>query len=104
MFAGLRWDALCDELLNGNVGRLDQAQQDAVSSIAASDPIAHFAAVAGFPPATVALALIADLIDDRLAQRFVKQAFKGLPVADWAHLRLWGQTPSRGFFARWGAR
>lgn len=103
MFAGLRWDALCEEFLAGNVSSLDEAQQDAVSRIAASDPIAHFAAVAGLPPATVVLALIADLIDDRLARRFVKQAFRGLPVADWAHLRLWDQSPSRGLFARWGA-
>ena len=103
MFAGLRWDALCDEFEKGNVGSLDKAQQDAVSRIAASDPIAHFASVADLPPATVVLALIADLIDDRLARRFVKQTFKGLSVSDWAHLRLWDQSPSRGLFARWGA-
>ena len=103
MFAGLRWDALCDELLAGNVGSLKKAQQDAVAELSALEPIAHFAADTDLPPATVVLALIADLIDDRLARRFVKQAFRGLPVADWAHLRLWDQSPSRGLFARWGA-
>lgn len=103
IFAGLRWDALCEELLAGAVGSLDEAQQDAVSRIAASDPIARFAAVTGLSPATVVLAVIADLIDDRLARRFVKQAFKGLPVADWAHLRLWDQSPSRAIRSLWGA-
>lgn len=96
MFAGLRWDALGDELLKGIVGSLDKPQQSAVAELSASDPIARFAAGAGLPAATVVLALIADLIDDRLARRFVKRAFKGLSVADWAHLRLWDQLPSRG--------
>lgn len=96
MFAGLRWDALGDELLKGIVGSLDKPQQNAVAELSASDPIARFAAGAGLPAATVVLALIADLIDDRLARRFVKRAFKGLSVADWAHLRLWDQLPSRG--------
>jgi hypothetical protein len=94
MFAGLRWDALCDELLAGDVSSLDTVQRNAVLQISAVDRIARFAAAAGLPVTAVALALIADLIDDRLARRFVRQVFRGLTVADWGHLRLWDQSPS----------
>lgn len=103
MFAGLRWDTLCDELLTGDVSSLDKAQQNAVSEISASGRVKRFAAATGLPPATVVLALIADLIDDRLARRFVKKAFKGLSVGDWAHLRLWDQSPSSKLREMWGA-
>lgn len=100
MFAGLRWDDLCAGFLVGKVGSLDKGQQDAVAVMAISGEVARFASVLGLPAATVVLALIADLIDDRLARRFVRQVFKDLTVGDWAHLRLWGQSgvvrPMRG--------
>lgn len=94
MFAGLRWDALCPDFLAGETDKLDKAQQDAVSEMAGSGEIRRFASVLGVPPEAVVLALIADLIDDRLARRFVRQVFKDLSVGDWGHLRLWEQSSS----------
>lgn len=94
MFAGLRWDARCSDFLAGETDKLDKAQQDAVAVMAGSGEVRRFASVLGVPPEAVVLALIADLIDDRLARRFVRQVFKDLSVGDWAHLRLWDQSSS----------
>ncbi len=103
MFAGLRWDALCPDFLAGEIDKLDRAQQDAVAGMAGSGEIWRFASALGVPPEAVVLALIADLIDDRLARRFVRQVFKDLSVGDWGHLRLWDQSSSGVLRATRGA-
>ncbi|PLL10240.1 hypothetical protein C0V75_21625 [Tabrizicola sp. TH137] len=89
LFVSLRWDALCEDLLAGNLRGLSEEQRDVVSSLAGMVQIVNFGKAKLLSSEIVALALIADLIDDRLGRRFVRRAFKGMAVSVWGHLRLW---------------
>lgn len=92
-FAALRWDVLCDDLLYGNLDGLNDLQKRILAELVSVGAIDRFARAMNLSPETVALALIADLIDDRLARRFLRRAFRNLTTYEWAHLRLWEQSP-----------
>lgn len=96
LFAATRWDMLGDELLVGDHRGLSDAQRDVLQELARLSEIISFARAERTMPETVALALIADLIDDRIGRRFVKRALKGVAVGAWAHLRLWSAGTVRG--------
>lgn len=99
LFASVRWDALCEDLLAGNLRGLSEEQRDIVSSLAGMVQIVNFGKAKLLSSEVVALALIADLIDDRLGRRFVRRAFKGMAVGVWGHLRLWRPSAAG---APWG--
>lgn len=91
LFAGVRWDALGADFMQGDCSALSVAQRRIVEEIAAQLSQDRVNAAA-LDPLAVALGQIADLVGDRLAQRFVRRLFAGVAPEIWHPLRLAGAT------------
>ena len=83
-FLGFAWDVYGDDLLDGNVATLSQAQLDVVNDIAAliaadGRPF-PFAADQQMQARIYALGLIAQEMNDRPADRFSRRALRDAPT------------------------
>ena len=96
LFATLRWDVLGDRLLAGDLSDLSGPQAALVRHLAQDPAILGFSRHFGREPSAVALGLVADLIGDRLGNRYVRRVFRDLPLRMWEDLRLWRMKPPAG--------
>lgn len=92
IFADLRWDRLGDALLAGDMSGLSEAQTAFVEAIPLDEAILDFANDHGLHLYAVVMALVASLGSDRVAHRFLRRVFAGIPEDQWRGLR-----PGAGF-------
>jgi hypothetical protein len=89
-FQGLAWDVAGEAFLAGDFSRLDTGQRLLIAKLRKSMELDAFALIKGLHPTLVALALIANITEDRLALRFTRRVFQSMPESDWAELKLPG--------------
>lgn len=86
-FASVAWDKNENRFADGDLSVLTPSQMVLVIEIAANHDLQDFARASGFTEETIALALIADAVGDRLALRFVGRIFAAFPGSLWHPLR-----------------
>jgi hypothetical protein len=89
-FRDLAWDVAAEQFLAGDFSVLIKEQSMLIQKLPTSDKISICAAAHGLHPTLVALALVAEIMGDRLALRFTRRVFKGIGPSEWAGLKLQG--------------
>ena len=89
-FRDLAWDVAAEQFLAGDFSVLVKEQNMLIQKLPTSDKISIFAAAHGLHPTLIALALVAEIMGDRLALRFTRRVFKGIGPSEWAGLKLPG--------------
>jgi hypothetical protein len=85
--AEIDWDRLANALLAGDLSGLTDAQRKAVLRLARSKSIVDLANAAGTNPVQIAIALLAETVQNRTAQRLARRTLAKTPEIALARAR-----------------
>ena len=74
------WDRLANALLAGDLSGLTKAQRQALRRLARSKPIVDLATAMNVDPLSIAVALLAETTQNRMAQRLGRRMLKDAPA------------------------
>jgi hypothetical protein len=77
--AGIDWDRLANAFLAGNLSGLTDAQREVVHRLARSEPVVALANAIGTDSLQTAIALLAETVQSRMAQRIARRLLRNAP-------------------------